>query len=96
MTLTTVGIASINNWPPYKMRPSERLQQVSNILSDTTQSISTEKRNPNIMTVSDYKFFGWVAKDKNSIGNLVWQEYEPKKWTEDDVDIKISTSHLID
>jgi hypothetical protein len=42
--------------------------------------------------MSDYKFYGWVGKDKNSIGNLTWEEYEPKKWTEDDVDIKISIS----
>ena len=41
-------------------------------------------------TMTDYKFYGWVGKDKNSIGNLTWEEYEPKKWTEDDVDIKIS------
>ena len=41
-------------------------------------------------TMTDYKFYGWVGKDKNSIGNLKWEEYEPKKWTEDDVDIKIS------
>jgi len=38
----------------------------------------------------DHKFFGWVAKDKNSIGNLVWEEYTPKTWEEDDVEIKIS------
>jgi hypothetical protein len=41
-------------------------------------------------TMTDYKFYGWVGKDKNSIGNLKWEEYEPKKWTEDDLDIKIS------
>jgi alcohol dehydrogenase (NADP+) len=41
--------------------------------------------------MTDYKFYGWVAKDKDSIGNLAWEEYQPKKWTEDDVDIKIST-----
>jgi hypothetical protein len=45
---------------------------------------------PDKETMTDYKFYGWVGKDKNSIGNLTWEEYEPKKWTEDDVDIKIS------
>jgi alcohol dehydrogenase (NADP+) len=40
--------------------------------------------------MTDYKFYGWVGKNKESIGNLVWEEYEPKTWTEDDVDIKIS------
>lgn len=41
--------------------------------------------------MTDYKFCGWVAKDKNSVkGNLVWEEYQPKPWTEDDVDIQIT------
>jgi alcohol dehydrogenase (NADP+) len=40
--------------------------------------------------MTDYKFYGWVGKNKESIGHLVWEEYEPKTWTEDDVDIKIS------
>ncbi|RAL61296.1 hypothetical protein DID88_009432 [Monilinia fructigena] len=40
---------------------------------------------------SSYKFQGWIALDKESAkGNMVWQEYEPKAWTEDDVDIKIT------
>jgi hypothetical protein len=62
------------------MRPaaSERLQNISSQLG----------------TMTDYKFYGWVGKDKNSIGNLSWEEYEPKTWTEDDVDIKISTISL--
>ncbi|KAI9004219.1 putative quinone oxidoreductase [Gaertneriomyces semiglobifer] len=38
----------------------------------------------------DYKFAGWVGKDKDCIGKMVWEEYTPKTWTEDDVDIKIS------
>jgi alcohol dehydrogenase (NADP+) len=42
--------------------------------------------------MSEYKFFGWVAKDKNSIGNLEWEEFTPKTWSENDVDIKISTA----
>jgi len=41
-------------------------------------------------SMTDYKFYGWVGKDKNSVGHLTWEEYEPKKWTEDDIDIKIS------
>ena len=55
-------------------------------LKDTI-NLKTDKE-----TMTDYKFYGWVGKDKNSIGNLTWEEYEPKKWTEDDVDIKISMS----
>jgi alcohol dehydrogenase (NADP+) len=38
------------------------------------------------------KFQGWMGLDKNSIGNMKWQEFEPKKWAEDDVEIKISHS----
>ena len=58
---------------------SERLEKISD-------QVNSSQKNK----MSDYKFYGWVAKDKNSIGNLSWEEYEPKKWTEDDVDIKIS------
>lgn len=40
---------------------------------------------------SSYKFEGWMALDKEAAkGNMVWQEFEPKTWTEDDVDIKIA------
>ncbi|KAJ3015882.1 hypothetical protein HKX48_004330 [Thoreauomyces humboldtii] len=39
---------------------------------------------------TNYKFAGWVSKDKHAIGNMVWEEYEPKRWTEDDVDIQIT------
>lgn len=38
-----------------------------------------------------YKFQGWMGLDKDSVhGKMVWQEFEPKTWTEDDVDIKIT------
>ncbi|BGO96164.1 hypothetical protein NBRC10512v2_007888 [Rhodotorula toruloides] len=36
------------------------------------------------------KFHGWCAVSKDSIeGKFVWQEYEPKAFADDDVDIKI-------
>jgi alcohol dehydrogenase (NADP+) len=36
-------------------------------------------------------FQGWMGLDKDSAeGNMVWQSFEPKKWEETDVDIKIS------
>ncbi|KAF2436522.1 GroES-like protein [Tothia fuscella] len=39
----------------------------------------------------DYKFKGWVGRDKYAVkGNMEWKDYEPKIWTESDVDIKIS------
>jgi len=61
---------------------TDRLRNISK------QVISIEEQGNDTMT--DYKFRGWVGKDKNSIGNLTWEEYEPKTWTEDDIDIKIS------
>lgn len=37
------------------------------------------------------EFEGWLGLDKSSAkGNMVWGKFEPKKWTEDDVDIEIS------
>jgi alcohol dehydrogenase (NADP+) len=37
------------------------------------------------------KFQGWLGKDKSSIeGKMEWADFEPKQWTEDDVDIEIS------
>ncbi|MCJ1311060.1 hypothetical protein MMC25_004730 [Agyrium rufum] len=40
---------------------------------------------------TDYKFSGWMGLDEKSVdGNLKEQEYEPKKWSETDIDIKIS------
>lgn len=37
------------------------------------------------------KFEGWLGKDEDSVkGKMEWGAFEPKKWTEDDVDIEIS------
>jgi hypothetical protein len=42
-------------------------------------------------TMADTKFEGWLGKDKDSVeGKMEWGQFEPKKWTEDDVDIEIS------
>ena len=39
----------------------------------------------------DYKFQGWLGYDPKSVeGNMKWDTFEPKKWTENDVDIKIT------
>ena len=39
----------------------------------------------------DYKFHGWMGLNKDAAaGKMEWQEYEPKTWTEDDVDIKVT------
>ncbi|KAF4414738.1 NADP-dependent alcohol dehydrogenase 6 [Fusarium acutatum] len=40
---------------------------------------------------TDYKFEGWMGEDEKSAeGNMVWREYEPKKWEETDIDIRIT------
>jgi alcohol dehydrogenase (NADP+) len=41
--------------------------------------------------MTDYKFEGWCGHGPESAkGQMKWGEYEPKAWSEDDVDIKIS------
>ncbi|KAH9886782.1 NADP-dependent alcohol dehydrogenase C [Xylariomycetidae sp. FL2044] len=41
--------------------------------------------------MSDLKFEGWLGKTPESVkGKMEWGPFEPKKWTEDDVDIEIS------
>ncbi|KAJ4152992.1 hypothetical protein LMH87_009506 [Akanthomyces muscarius] len=44
---------------------------------------------------TDYKFEGWLGEDAESVkGKMVWKEFEPKKWEENDVDIKITHSGI--
>lgn len=41
--------------------------------------------------MSDYKFEGWLGRTPEAInGKMEWAEFEPKKWTEDDVDIQVT------
>ncbi|CAJ2511251.1 Uu.00g068760.m01.CDS01 [Anthostomella pinea] len=43
------------------------------------------------MAATDYKFKGWNALDATAAeGKMVWREFEPKRWEENDVDIKIT------
>jgi alcohol dehydrogenase (NADP+) len=42
------------------------------------------------MAQQSTQFQGWLAHDKNSIGNLQWGSFEPKPWEETDVDICIT------
>lgn len=40
---------------------------------------------------TNYKFEGWMGDDEKAAeGNMVWREYEPKKWEETDVDLRIT------
>lgn len=41
--------------------------------------------------MSDPQFEGWMGLDEKSAdGNMKWQTYQAKTWTEDDIDIEIS------
>ncbi|KIL84577.1 nadp-dependent alcohol dehydrogenase [Fusarium avenaceum] len=41
--------------------------------------------------MTSYKFEGWLGQSPDAVnGKMVWGEFEPKKWTEDDVDIQIT------
>ncbi|KAK8097050.1 hypothetical protein PG999_012994 [Apiospora kogelbergensis] len=43
------------------------------------------------MSQRNYKFEGWVGRDPASAeGNMVWTEFEPKRWEETDIDIRIT------
>src|SRR5688572_11598490 len=44
-------------------------------------------------STEDYKFEGWLGHDEKSVhGNMVWGDFEPKPWEENDVDIEITHS----
>ncbi len=62
------------------MSPSNVLNRISSVSNHLKSKMSTP-----------YKFEGWLGLDKGSAeGHMVWKEFEPKPWTEDDVDIKIT------
>ncbi|KAI6081672.1 GroES-like protein [Hypoxylon rubiginosum] len=43
------------------------------------------------MATTDYKFEGWLGHSAESAkGKMEWGAFEPKKWTENDVDIQIT------
>jgi len=41
------------------------------------------------MSSDDSHFVGWIGEDEKCIGNMEWKQFTPKKWTEDDVELKI-------
>jgi alcohol dehydrogenase (NADP+) len=74
---------------------TERVKSFANHLQAQPNSNSTAStkvlKESKAAEMSDYKFEGWVGLDKASAdGKMVWQEFEPKTWTEDDVDIKVT------
>lgn len=43
------------------------------------------------MVETSYTFEGWLGHDASAVdGNMQWGAFEPKKWDEDDVDIKVT------
>lgn len=68
---------------------TERILSLTNHLKDSLNPEDDIQKAK--MAAASYKFSGWMGLDKDSVkGKMVWQEYEPKTWTEDDVDIKIT------
>jgi alcohol dehydrogenase (NADP+) len=66
---------------------AERVRSFQNHLKVPLNTADTSREK----MITPYKFEGWMGLDKESAqGKMVWQEYEPKNWTEDDVDIKIT------
>jgi hypothetical protein len=39
---------------------------------------------------NDYEFQGWLGPSHDAISKMQWGTFEPKKWEEDDVDVKIT------
>lgn len=63
---------------------TDRILALANQFKSPTEDSETT-------TMTDYKFEGWVGLDKESAnGKMVWQEFTPKTWTENDVDIKVT------
>lgn len=66
---------------------TERILTLTNHLKESLNPADDIQK----AAMSTYKFMGWCGLDSESAkGNMVWQEFEPKTWTEDDVDIKVT------
>ena len=75
------------------MSALSRLSKISaQVQSPSAINNNTSSLQPNTkMTDYNYTFEGWAGHDPDSaMGNLKWESYEPKPWSEDDVDIQIS------
>jgi alcohol dehydrogenase (NADP+) len=68
---------------------TERILSLTNHLKDSLNPADEFQKAAKMST--DYKFQGWMGLDKDAAkGKMVWQEYEPKGWTEKDIDIKVT------
>lgn len=71
---------------PSSASPPRTIQRLSKVNDHILPTLRTN------MSGTDYKFIGWVGKTPDCIvkGTLVQEEFTPKQFTDDDVDIKIS------
>lgn len=48
------------------------------------------------MVETSYTFEGWLGHDANAVdGGMQWGAFEPKKWDENDVDIKVTHCGIV-
>lgn len=66
---------------------AERILSLTNHFRDSLNTIDGLHK----AKMSNSKFQGWMGLDKEAAnGGMVWQEFEPKPWTEDDVEMKVT------
>lgn len=76
---------------PIKLAASSATERILSLTNHLKDSSNTAGDLQQAKMSASYKFQGWMGLDKDADkGKMVWQEYEPKTWTEDDVDIKIT------
>ncbi len=76
--------------PSVKHIPSSATDRILTLTNHFRESLNTVD-DPHKANMTDYKFQGWMGLDKDTaIGKMVWQEFQPKTWTETDVDIKVT------
>ena len=89
------GIALVESYlkmsKPIKKPASAAKERILSLTNHLKESLNPADNIQKAKMNAPYKFQGWMGLDKGSTqGKMVWQEYEPKTWTEDDVDIKIT------
>ncbi|ORY85121.1 NADP-dependent alcohol dehydrogenase [Protomyces lactucae-debilis] len=48
----------------------------------------------NFVPEDDEKWVGWLAHDKDAVGKLEFGRFEPKQWTEDDIELQVHYSGI--
>lgn len=76
---------------PIKTPASAATERILSLTNHLKNSLNPADDIQKAKMSASYKFHGWMGLDKNSVqGKMEWQEFEPKTWTEEDVDIKIT------